>query len=444
MKDERQVWVRAELGHSAYLRVLRLYAPLVCALVLVMAALFAPGRVNALLLPAAAIASAAGAAYALISLVLPAAAALGLSLATDAVLLAVAVVQLPREPFAVFCNLWILVVCALVLGPRALLALAAVFAALLAVLPVVDSTLDPYPLAATGPVSLLAVGVLLAVLRRRVLAGRTELVIGSHAAERMLLAQARAVEELREGLLSSVSHEMRTPLTSIVGFARTLNDKLDHLPRERVREMLAAQLVEAERLERLLRDLLDVDRLRRGVIDPHRSDVDVAELLARVVASFPDQASRIVVEAERVRAKVDTAQLERIVEHLIGNARKYAPASTLWVRARREDGGVLLEVEDDGPGIPDELKRRVFEPFVRENRYHRHAPGTGVGLSLVERFAALHGGRAWVEDRCGGGSLFKVLLPDTAEEAAPPVPALDSCDGADPEAGEDVSGEQGL
>lgn len=110
---------------------------------------------------------------------------------------------------------------------------------------------------------------------------------------------------------------------------------------------------------------------------------------------------------------IDVAQAERIVENLVANAIRYTPAGTaIRVSARRCDQGVLLAVEDGGPGVPAELREQIFEPFRQGSEVVDHSPGVGIGLSLVARFADLHGGRAWVEETEGGGASFKVYLPD--------------------------------
>jgi two-component system sensor histidine kinase GlrK len=112
-------------------------------------------------------------------------------------------------------------------------------------------------------------------------------------------------------------------------------------------------------------------------------------------------------------AAVDVGQAERIIENLISNAVRHTPAGTpIWVRAEPQEGGVLLVVEDEGPGVPEQLRRAVFEPFRRGSADGAHPPGVGVGLALVARFADLHGGEAWVEPRRGGGASFRVYLPD--------------------------------
>jgi signal transduction histidine kinase len=113
-----------------------------------------------------------------------------------------------------------------------------------------------------------------------------------------------------------------------------------------------------------------------------------------------------------VVVSLDAAKVERIVENLLANALRHTPSgSRVWVRVRAVDGGADVCVEDDGPGVPEELRESVFDAFVRGPDAPIHSPGVGVGLSLVGRFAVLHGGRAWVGERPGGGASFHVFLP---------------------------------
>ncbi|HEX8133153.1 MAG TPA: ATP-binding protein [Actinomycetes bacterium] len=94
----------------------------------------------------------------------------------------------------------------------------------------------------------------------------------------------------------------------------------------------------------------------------------------------------------------------------------------MWVRVDRRDPGALLTVADAGPGVPAEQRERIFQPFHRGPSAASHSPGSGVGLALVRRLAGLHGGRAWVEPRAGGGACFQVLLPDAPAPSADPMP----------------------
>jgi signal transduction histidine kinase len=172
----------------------------------------------------------------------------------------------------------------------------------------------------------------------------------------------------------------------------------------------------ARKLERLLGDLLDLDRLQRGIVAPQRRPTDVSALVAQTIRESDLLLDRKVeLDAEPVVADVDAAKVERIVENLVSNAARHTPGdSPVIVRVARQDDGVLIVVEDEGPGVPDDLKRAIFEPFRQGDGVPNPSPGVGVGLSLVARFAELHGGRAWVEDRPQGGASFRVFLPGSA------------------------------
>ena len=118
-------------------------------------------------------------------------------------------------------------------------------------------------------------------------------------------------------------------------------------------------------------------------------------------------------QAESVYASVDPAKFERIVDNLLANAERHTPAgSSIDVSVAPNGTGALLRVDDRGPGVPDDEKEAIFQAFTRGSEVE--ATGVGVGLALVAQFAALHGGRAWVEDNPGGGASFRVLFPGAA------------------------------
>ena len=225
------------------------------------------------------------------------------------------------------------------------------------------------------------------------------------------ITERRRVEEVRESILSSVSHELRTPLTAILGFALTLRNRWPTLTDEGREEMIDVVADQAARLERLLNDLLDVDRLRHGRLRAESERTDLGELIAGVVAGRPASEREIEVDATDIVAEVDPAKVERIVDNLIANAERHTPpGSPIHIVAEPNGTGALLRVDDRGPGVPDEEKDAIFEAFTRGTA-GASSTGAGVGLALVAQFAALHGGRAWVEDREGGGASFRVLLP---------------------------------
>lgn len=234
--------------------------------------------------------------------------------------------------------------------------------------------------------------------------------------EREATQRLRTLDEMKNMFLQAVSHDLRTPLTSILGSAVTLEHAGLDIPRGDAMDLLRRIAANARKLERLLSDLLDLDRLQRGIVSPQRRQVDVSELVTQVVHESDLLAGRQVdLEAGSVVANVDAAKVERIVENLIANAGRHTSADVpLWIRVYGQDDGVLIAVDDAGPGIADDLKEAVFEPFRNGDQVPSPSPGIGIGLSLVARFAELHGGRAWVEDRPGGGSSFRVFLPHAA------------------------------
>jgi PAS domain S-box-containing protein len=227
------------------------------------------------------------------------------------------------------------------------------------------------------------------------------------------LARLQSLDRLKNTLLHTLSHDLKAPLTAIVGAASTL-ERLDaELTEDERRALLHTLETRSKGMNALLADLLDLDRLDHGIIEPRRFPVDVLELVARMVDGTRDVLGdrAISVEAERLTIQIDGPKVERIVENLLTNAARHtSPTSRVWIRVWQESGGALIAVEDDGPGVPDDLKTAIFEPFHR-GRAARDLPGSGIGLSLVARFAEVHGGRAWVEDRPGGGASFRVYLP---------------------------------
>ena len=229
--------------------------------------------------------------------------------------------------------------------------------------------------------------------------------------EREVARQLKVIDEFKDSLLTAVSHELRTPLTIIIGLASTLRNPELHLTDAEMLELVTRLESNAQRLDRLLMDLLDVDRLNRRVIEPYPRLIGLREAVIRVLEALQVERHPVTVDIASEKASVDPAHLERIVENLISNAAKHTPPNTrIWVKAATSNGWVTLAIEDEGPGVPEVLRTEVFEPF-RRGHVDPLAPGTGVGLSLVARFAALNGGRAWVEDRDGGGASFRVSLP---------------------------------
>lgn len=230
--------------------------------------------------------------------------------------------------------------------------------------------------------------------------------------EREIREALQRSDELKNTFLSAVSHELRTPLTAILGYA-TLLQRGRALDTERAGVFLGHVVDQAHKLQRLLTDLLDLDRLTHGNVSPLLRPTDLAELASQVAIEVDVDEHQLDLDCAPVTVMADAAKVERIVENLVTNAiRHTAPGTRIRLRVERDGAGGRIVVEDEGPGVPDQLKEAIFAPFHQGSYGSDHTKGTGIGLSLVARFADLHGGRAWVEDRPGGGAAFHVCLPD--------------------------------
>jgi PAS domain S-box-containing protein len=232
--------------------------------------------------------------------------------------------------------------------------------------------------------------------------------------ERQAADRLRAMDELKNTFLQAVSHDLRTPLAAILGLAVTMaRDDVTFGPEE-TRELARRIAQNARRLDRLVTDLLDLDRITRGDVELVFRPTDVGALVNDLVeATDVLEGRHVSVRTDPVVIAVDVPKVERIVENLLGNAAKHTPPQAhVWVEVRAWEDGALLVVEDDGPGVPPEARDRIFEAFQQAgSEASAFAPGMGVGLSLVSRFAELHDGGAWVEERPGGGASFRVFLP---------------------------------
>jgi PAS domain S-box-containing protein len=240
------------------------------------------------------------------------------------------------------------------------------------------------------------------------------------AVERDAVRRLQAVDEMKNTFLRAVSHDLRTPLAAILGLAVTLERGDVALEGEDARNLAGRIATNARKLDRMVTDLLDLDRLARGIVEPKLHPTDVTELVRRVVAdSGLDDLERVSVEGDAIVANVDGSKVERIVENLLANASRHTPQDThITVRVLPAEGGVTIVVDDDGPGIPPEMRREVFEPFRQGPDAPDHAPGVGIGLALVARFAELMGGRAWVQESPSGGASFRVYLRDGPRTSA--------------------------
>lgn len=226
------------------------------------------------------------------------------------------------------------------------------------------------------------------------------------------------VGELRHQFLRAVSHELRTPLTAVVGYSETLRLHGASIDESRTADILTRLSRNAVRLRSLLDDLLDVDRLSRGVVMLDARLVDLSEPVLAAVEHAVSPSAQVRVRAEHVIAQADPPKVERIVENLLSNAIKHAGRSaTVWVTLDHVDDHALIVVEDDGVGIPESDRARAFLPFEQGLASRRDAnPGPGVGLNLARELTRLHGGEVVMTERDGGGLRVEVLLPISVGE----------------------------
>lgn len=237
-------------------------------------------------------------------------------------------------------------------------------------------------------------------------------------AARRLARRARAeldeAARLRQRFLTAVSHELRTPLTAVRGIADTLADRGDRLPPDDRAQLVAGLGRSARRLEDLLLDLLDLERLGRGTLPLTWASVDLCDVVVEVLADLDHDTHALHVDAGRSAATVDRSVVVRIVRHLLSNALEHTLAgTTVRVVLRGDEAGALVVVEDDGPGMAPEVAEHACEPFTQaETAAARPSPGLGVGLALVRRLAAHQGGRVEVgRGRGGVGTRVLVDLP---------------------------------
>lgn len=229
--------------------------------------------------------------------------------------------------------------------------------------------------------------------------------------ERQAAAGLQALDRLRDQLLTAVSHEVRTPLTILLGAAKTLHGRWEGLDFRTVNLLTRRLVAEGERLERLLDGLLDLNSYEQGLLTHAQQPVDLAEVVSWAMERVELDDRPISLEVAPVTVPASPRALRRLVRALLDNVAVHTPPGTaVRIAVTREPHGVHLVVADTGPGIPPELATEVWEPFRQGPDVPAHSPGTGMGLSLVAAYAAMHGGRAWLAETPGGGTTVHVLL----------------------------------
>ena len=246
------------------------------------------------------------------------------------------------------------------------------------------------------------------------------------AAEADRIGVQMETEKLRSSLLSAVSHDLRTPLSVITGAASTLLDGDQSLEPSTRKELLESILVEADRLNRLVVNLLDMTRLEAGAIEVHKQWHAVEEIVGVAIRhagmQLCDHPLVTQIDPELPLVPMDDLLVEQVLLNLLDNAAKYSPAgSPIEIRARLEGNQLAVAVADHGPGLPNADLERVFEKFYRSVR-SLGRPGAGLGLAICRGIVQLHGGRISAQNRPGGGALFRFTLPlETSQPEIPPA-----------------------
>ncbi|MFO1128717.1 MAG: sensor histidine kinase KdpD [Rhodospirillales bacterium] len=257
------------------------------------------------------------------------------------------------------------------------------------------------------------------------------------AIERVRLAseidEARVLmetERLRAALLTSISHDLSTPLAAILGAATSLQTYDALYSPEARKDLIATIRDEGERLHRFVRNLLDMTRLEAGAIDLHREMIDVGEAvgaaLERCGRMLVQHRVELRIEPDLPMVPLDAVLLEQVLINLLDNAAKYTPAgSTVLIEVKRgEAGSIVLQVLDEGPGMPENELQRIFTKFHRLDAGDRKRPGTGLGLAVCHGFAEALGGTITAGNRADrSGAVFTLTFPERQAEEQPAVDA---------------------
>ena len=229
-------------------------------------------------------------------------------------------------------------------------------------------------------------------------------------------ARSPEPSSLVDELFSILSHELRAPLTTIKGSSRTLLRHGAALEPATARQLLRDIDQEADRLHRLVDNLLELARAGVGSsalrTEPTALDVLLRRVVADAMPRAGDRRLRVRAPLDLPRPAIDPVRIEQVIRNLVDNAVKFSPSSgTIDISAARHGSEIVVTVKDDGPGVAPEYHDRVFERFFRVEREGSNVAGAGLGLAICKRFVELHGGRIELESRPGQGAAFRFTLP---------------------------------
>ena len=265
--------------------------------------------------------------------------------------------------------------------------------------------------------------------------GRKLMLLNAHRVElegkfkdRILLAieditERRNIEQRKDDFLSIASHELKTPLTTVVGYVQMMQRLIPEQASDKFRSVVAKTEVYVERLNQLLTELLDVSRIQSGNIELHKELFDFDKMITEAVEGMQTATPKYRIKADG-RAGVayfgDESHLTQVLTNLISNAIKYSPdADEVEVHVSRVSDFIKVSVKDFGMGIKEDERKKIFERFYRVGAIQKNFPGMGIGLYICDQIVKNHGGSFWVESELGKGSVFSFTLPinyDAKEE----------------------------
>jgi len=238
----------------------------------------------------------------------------------------------------------------------------------------------------------------------------------------------KETEDFRNAMLSSLTHDFKTPLASILGTISSLRHYGSMYDAGTRDEMLGTAQEESERLNRYLGNLLDITRLDTGTLSPKSEIIDISDIVGAVLKRFNNSA-----EAARIETAVtpdlpmvplDFMLTEQALFNILDNALKYAPTGKVVIRAYASNGTCAIAIEDSGPGIPPEHLVRIFDRFYRVKSADRQRAGTGLGLAVSKGFTEAMGGKLVASNRPRGGAVFTMIFPIAKAMAAASQPTL--------------------
>ena len=228
------------------------------------------------------------------------------------------------------------------------------------------------------------------------------------------IGRRKRIDLAKSEVISAVAHELRSPLTSVKGFTSTLLHRWDRFDDEHKKHLLATINADADRVTRLIGELLDVSRLEAGRLRLSRQMVSLEDVASRVVERIRPRAEQhdITCDFPEQLPKVyaDSDKIEQVLTNLVENAVKYTAGGCVRVTGALQDSAVVVSVSDEGSGISSEHRLKVFQKFFRE-RAQAGNPGTGLGLYISKGLVEAHGGRIWVDNGTERGAVFRFTLP---------------------------------